>query len=85
LLNACRAQDYTKAEELRSFFLPLEDLRDAWGPPKVLHYAVAAARIANTGPILPYLSRLSTSQLAELEPIAKALAAQNSKFTSALA
>jgi dihydrodipicolinate synthase/N-acetylneuraminate lyase len=83
LLEACRAQDYTRAEELRSLFMPLEDLRDAWGPPKVLHYAVASAGIANTGPILPYLSPLTTAQLAKVEPVSKMLTAQNSKITSA--
>jgi dihydrodipicolinate synthase/N-acetylneuraminate lyase len=85
LLNACRAQNYAKAEELRSLFLPLEDLRDAWGPPKVLHYAVAAAGIANLGSILPYVSPLTSGQLATVEPVAKTLAAHNSKLASALA
>jgi 4-hydroxy-tetrahydrodipicolinate synthase len=78
LLNACQAKDYSKAEEIRRVFLPLEDLRDAWGAPKVLHYAVASAGIANTGPILPYLSPLNSAQLAQLEPVAKALRSQNS-------
>lgn len=83
LLKACRAQDYAEAETIRSLFIPLEDLRDAWGPPKVLHYAVAAAGIANTGPILPYLSSLNLTQLATLEPVAKTLFGQNSKSSSA--
>jgi dihydrodipicolinate synthase/N-acetylneuraminate lyase len=74
LLNACRAHDYAKAEEIRQTFMPLEDLRDAWGPPKVLHYAVTLAGIANTGAVLPFLSPLSSKQLAEIEPVAKALA-----------
>lgn len=74
LLNACRTQDYTKAEEIRRAFLPLEDLRDAWGPPKVLHYAVALAGIANTGPVLPYLSNLDSKQIAQLGPVTKELA-----------
>lgn len=73
LLNACRAHDYTKAEEIRRAFLPLEDLRDAWGPPKVLHYAVALAGVANTGPVLPYISGLDSKQLAQLGPVAKEL------------
>jgi dihydrodipicolinate synthase/N-acetylneuraminate lyase len=79
LLNACRAGNYEKAEEIRQAFLPLEDLRDAWGPPKVLHYAVAAANIASTGPILPYLSPLQTAQLTKVEPVAKTLHAENAK------
>jgi len=83
LLNACRVQNYSKAEEIRQAFMPLEDLRDVWGAPKVLHYAVASAGIANTGPILPYLSPLSSEQLAKLEPVAKALRGQNSSTRAA--
>ena len=85
LLNACRAQDYAKAEDIRSLFLPLEDMRDALGPSKVLHYALAAAGIANTGPILPYLSPLSASQLTELESIAKTLVERDSRYATAFA
>jgi dihydrodipicolinate synthase/N-acetylneuraminate lyase len=84
LLNACRAKDYAKAENVRGLFIPLEDLRDSWGPPKVLHHAVASAGIANTGPILPYLSPLSASQLAQLEPVAKTLFEKNREFASVL-
>jgi dihydrodipicolinate synthase/N-acetylneuraminate lyase len=83
LLNACRAGHYSEAEEIRKAFLPLEDLRDAWGPPKVLHYAVASAGIADTGPILPYLSSLDPAQLAQLEPVAKTLRGQNSRAGAA--
>ena len=83
LLNACRAQQYTKAEEIRSSFLPLEDLRDAWGPPKVLHYAVACAGIANTGPVLPYVSPLNRDQLAKVQAAAKTLVDQNASLTPA--
>jgi dihydrodipicolinate synthase/N-acetylneuraminate lyase len=84
LLNACHAEDYAKAEDIRSLFLPLEDLRDSWSPPKVLHYAVASAGIANTGPVLPYLSPLSSSQLEQIQPVAKTLFEKNKKATSAL-
>lgn len=84
LLNACHAQDYAKAEEIRRRFMPLEDLRDAWGAPRVLHHAVALAGIANTGPILPYLSPLNSSQLAQLEPVAKTLYQENSRASAAL-
>jgi dihydrodipicolinate synthase/N-acetylneuraminate lyase len=84
LLNACHAGDHAKAEGIRSLFLPLEDLRDSWGPPKILHYAVASAGIANTGPVLPYLSPLSASHLAQIEPVAKTLFEKNEKAVSAL-
>jgi len=56
LFEACRAGDYGRAEALRLRFLPLEDLRDQWGPARVLHAAVEAAQIAGTGPIPPYVS-----------------------------
>ena len=36
-----------KAERLWGYFQPLEDLRDAWGPARVLHQATELAGIAN--------------------------------------
>ena len=65
---------FDEAEALRRRFLPLEDLRDAWGPSKVLHHAVALAGLAETGPVLPLLSPLSEARRAELAPVAQALA-----------
>lgn len=85
LLDACRAWDWASAERIRSTFLPLEDLRDAWGPPRVLHYAVAAAGIAETGPILPYVSPLNADELARLAPVAKDLYTQNGALSTATA
>ena len=58
-------------------FLPLEDLRDAWGPARVLHAAVDLAGIAPSGPIPPFVSALGASQLDELAPVAVALHAAN--------
>jgi len=43
---------------MRTEFIPLEDLRDAWSPAKVLHAAVEHTGIATTGDIPPYLSEL---------------------------
>jgi 4-hydroxy-tetrahydrodipicolinate synthase len=83
LLDACCARNWESAERIRSFFLPLEDLRDAWGPPRVLHYAVAAAGIAETGPILPYVSPLSEQQLRQVTPVASNLYTQNRALSSA--
>jgi dihydrodipicolinate synthase/N-acetylneuraminate lyase len=77
IFAACSRADYAAAEPVRAEFIPLEDLRDAWGPSKVLHYATALAAIAETGPILPYSSPLSTAQLDQLAGIAQALAARN--------
>ena len=73
MFEACVAKDWTRAEELRGRFMPLEDLRDAWGPARVLHHATELAGIAPTGPIPPYVSSLNGEQLQELEPVARAL------------
>jgi dihydrodipicolinate synthase/N-acetylneuraminate lyase len=73
LFETCVRGDFEVAESLRATFLPLEDLRDAWGPARVLHHATELAGIARTGPIPPYVSALSDGQLAEVEPVVKAL------------
>jgi dihydrodipicolinate synthase/N-acetylneuraminate lyase len=77
LLDACARKDYEQAENLRAAFLPLEDLRDEWGPPRVIHAAVALAGIAETGPIPPFVSDLSTAQKDRLRPVAKQLLSRN--------
>jgi len=53
--------------------MPLEDLRDAWGPARVLHHATELADIAPTGPIPPYVSLLNEKQVQQLAPVARAL------------
>ena len=58
LLRALQEGSYGDAEEIREMFLPLEDLRDGYGPIQVLHDAVTEAGIADMGPILPLLSSL---------------------------
>lgn len=77
VLEACRAGDYGKAGELREAFLPLEDLRDAYGPSKVLHAAVALAGIAETGPIPPFVSEVTPAQAERIGPAARALFNRN--------
>jgi dihydrodipicolinate synthase/N-acetylneuraminate lyase len=69
LFEACAQQDFDQAETLRSEFIPLEDLRDAWGPAKVLHSAIELAGIAETGNVPPFVSDLSAAQLKELEVV----------------
>jgi dihydrodipicolinate synthase/N-acetylneuraminate lyase len=73
LFEACRRGDFDTALSLRAQFLPLEDLRDRWGPAKVLHHATELAGIARTGSMPPYLSALSGEQLEELTPVARDL------------
>jgi dihydrodipicolinate synthase/N-acetylneuraminate lyase len=73
LLAACGGKKWADAEALRAEFMPLEDLRDAWGPARVLHHAVELAGIAQSGPIPPFVSRLDSTQLETLAPVARAL------------
>jgi dihydrodipicolinate synthase/N-acetylneuraminate lyase len=77
LFTACKRGDRTAAEALRANFVPLEDLRDAWGPAPVLHAAVEAAGIAETGPLPPFVSNLSAERFETVRPVAQALAAQS--------
>jgi dihydrodipicolinate synthase/N-acetylneuraminate lyase len=73
LYETCGRKDWTRAEALRAAFMPLEDLRDAWGPARVLHHATELAGIAATGPIPPYVSALDEEHLQQLAPVARAL------------
>jgi len=62
MLRAIHAQDYALAESIRKSFEPLENLRNAIQPIRVLHQAVAAAGIAETGPMQPLLGELNSQQ-----------------------
>ena len=73
LFTACRTADWDRAESIREQFMPLEDLRDAWGPARVLHHATELAGIAPAGPIPPFVSPLDRRQLDRLAPVARAL------------
>ena len=56
MLRSLAERDSARAEEIREIFKPLEDLRNAINPIRVLHEAVKEAGIAETGPHLPLLS-----------------------------
>jgi dihydrodipicolinate synthase/N-acetylneuraminate lyase len=58
MFECCQAGHWEQASEIRSRFIPLEDLRDANGPARVLHAAVEAAGISVTGPVPPFVSAL---------------------------
>ncbi|MFL2869527.1 MAG: dihydrodipicolinate synthase family protein [Pirellulaceae bacterium] len=75
MLQALKAGDVTRAEELRKIFRPLEDLRNGINPVRVLHSAVRSAGIADTGPILPLVSEVSQSEADEIGHAAEALIA----------
>jgi len=75
MLRAIQAKDFDLAERIRISFKPLEDLRNAIQPIRVLHHAVAAAGIADTGPMQPMLGELDDMQRASVAQAAKALRA----------
>ena len=56
LFAACQRKDWARAEAIRSHFIPFEDLRDEWGPARVLHHGTELAGIAPAGPIPPFVS-----------------------------
>ena len=73
MLRAIRAKDFVKAEAIRASFGPLEDLRNTIQPIRVLHHAVAASGIAETGPMQPLLGELSEQQQASIMLAVQAL------------
>lgn len=77
LLAALKARDYAAAERVRAAYLPLEDLRDALSPIRVLHEAVTLAGIADLGPMLPMLSNLDAAEHARVREAASALLAHD--------
>jgi dihydrodipicolinate synthase/N-acetylneuraminate lyase len=81
LFDACRSGDFAAAEHLRQSFLPLEDIRDEAGPARVLHAAVEAAGLARVGPVRPFVSDLEPASRDRLEPVARALLAENARAT----
>jgi dihydrodipicolinate synthase/N-acetylneuraminate lyase len=77
LLAALKARDHARAEAVRAPYIPLEDLRDAHSPIRVLHEAVRLAGIADTGPILPLLSNLEPQHHEAVKKAAQELLAHD--------
>ncbi|MGQ9370159.1 dihydrodipicolinate synthase family protein [Azospirillum sp. ST 5-10] len=75
LLAALKAGAADEAERIRAAFLPLEDLRDALSPIRVLHDAVTGAGIADMGPMLPLLENLPEPERGRVAEAARALLA----------
>lgn len=75
--KACEDKDYPAAAEARELFIAHEDLRDGWGPARVLHAATSLSGIAETGAIPPFISALNQEQLSQLGPVAQLLAEQD--------
>jgi dihydrodipicolinate synthase/N-acetylneuraminate lyase len=82
VFSACRAGDYAEAERICSRFLDLEDLRDEWGPARVLHQALELGGIARTGPIPPFVSELSPEQLHRVKPVVEELLTQQQELVA---
>ncbi len=84
MLRALKAGDIRRAAGIREHFLPIEDLRDGQSPLRVLHAAVAAAGIAETGPLLPFLSDISDTGMREdIARAARDLLARNAEALEA--
>lgn len=73
MLRELKAGNLDRVREIQAIFKPLEDLRNGINPVRVLHEAVTAAGIANTGPQLPLLHDLSAAERTSVEQAAKAL------------
>lgn len=73
MLIAINSEQLNEAETIRGIFRPLEDLRNEINPIRVLHEAVAAAGIGQTGPALPLLSSLDPSDAASVGECARGL------------
>jgi len=75
MLFAIGRRDWAAAERIRAIFEPLEDLRNAISPIRVLHDAVAAAGIAATGPLQPLLDNVEATHRPAIAAAARALLA----------
>jgi dihydrodipicolinate synthase/N-acetylneuraminate lyase len=85
LLAALKAGDWSAADSLRAAYLPLEDLRDALSPIRVMHEAVTLAGIAAMGPLLPQLSNIGVEHHAAIRGAAQALLAHDRALSAAAA
>ena len=68
LLMACARPELDDGRDLRAEFMPLEDLRDAWGPARVLHHATELAgdsvnRAGNPTPCLTAERRAAAQRI----------------------
>jgi dihydrodipicolinate synthase/N-acetylneuraminate lyase len=73
MLASLRKKDHAEAERIRGIFRPLEDLRNAINPIRVLHEAVRLAGIANTGPLTPLLTNVDEKDHARIRDAATKL------------
>lgn len=84
MLRAIQASDFETAEAIRGVFASLEVLRNEVNPIRVLHTAVAAAGIAETGPIIPLLSEVAAGDVERIRAAATELLAAEQQSTNAV-
>jgi dihydrodipicolinate synthase/N-acetylneuraminate lyase len=80
MLKAIRDRNWAEAQRLRELCRPLEDLRNADSPIRVLHEAVRLAGIAQTGPMLPLLSNVAESEHPRIREAALRLLEEDRKL-----
>jgi dihydrodipicolinate synthase/N-acetylneuraminate lyase len=85
LLAALKAGDWSTADALRAAYLPLENLRDALSPIRVMHEAVTLAGIGDMGPLLPQLSNIGVEHHAAIRGAAQALLGHDRALAAATA
>ena len=83
MLRAIKAGDFATAEGIQAIFRPLEDLRNAINPIRVLHTAVGLSGIAEMGPILPLLSEIGETHRQSIQEAAMKLLEQERHTKSA--
>jgi dihydrodipicolinate synthase/N-acetylneuraminate lyase len=77
MLAAIKARDFQRAAEIRQVFAPLEDLRNAINPIRVLHTAVTLSGVATMGPLIPLLCEVGDKDAVAIGAAAKELLAKN--------
>ncbi|HEX5175708.1 MAG TPA: dihydrodipicolinate synthase family protein [Chthoniobacteraceae bacterium] len=77
MLESLRDDDFASVARICEIFRELESLRNAHGPIPVLHDAVAACGIAQTGPALPLLADLPRALRESVAAAAQRLRAAN--------
>lgn len=82
MLQAIIAGRLDEAEEIRKYFLPLEDLRNEINPIRVLHEAVGLSGIAKTGPLMPLVSPLLDADRARVKAAVTAMMASHTVSAS---
>jgi dihydrodipicolinate synthase/N-acetylneuraminate lyase len=73
MFELCANGKFDEAAPIREQFIPLEDLRDAMGPARVLHAAIELAGIARTGAVPPFVTEIGKEHLAEIAQSAQLL------------